>query len=361
MHLADDVGPYDAGDVVFGDTDDTARAEAEVAEDLVHLFQGEEDSASDEHDASKDASWVALNLTRHMAFGEISEKSMEGLCKFFLDNIDTIRSIKRRGEISSSYRGSIKKRLAIRQPKILCAVKFIDLNGDVESPQELRDLPAIPKKYISPTLDNHYVCLRTEAYTSLDEIMKHYEETHPWKSSRALEYCYKNAAVGLDGVKQGNKGCRSLLVVSIMLGGCVYLWRVLNPMKNTPGAKADAEELLRPLVDELNNTLAVELKVVCADMLERHACRCMVSHSGFASCEFCRATGRGPNKGVDFEVTRSIGADKRTHRRWVRIARCVLRVIYVCYMLGIYMFIYYFLHVHTGKSEMKSRYEIGLA
>ncbi len=55
-------------------------------------------------------------------------------------------------------------------------------------------------------------------------------------------------------------------------------------------------------------------------MLERHHLRGLVSHSGFYSCEFCLAEGRGQSGGVDFYYPANWGQPLRTHAQWLDIA-----------------------------------------
>ncbi len=180
-----------------------------------------------------------------MCFGDISATSMEKITHLFISNHDDIGTLKRKGEITASYRHQIKKRLNIWQPSFKCAVKFYDMDDPGEATTEVRDLTVIPRKYLHPTLATHYVPVRTEAYTTLKDIKRHHEETHPFISKEDLENDYRNTAVGIDGVLEANHGSRTLIVVSVMFGGCIYLWKIYNPYKNCAGAKPTAYELLR--------------------------------------------------------------------------------------------------------------------
>ncbi len=192
----------------------------------------------------KDATWLARELTKVECFGHVSTASMEKVTRLFMDNIDDIAAIKRRGEVSSSYKHSIKKRLNIWQPAFKSAVKFVDLDNADDEPEILRDLKAIPKKYLNPTLQGHYRVLRTEAYTTLSDIKKHYEATHPTIRGEELRNAYKYAAVGIDGVREANSGSRTLYIVTIMFAGCVFLWHIYNPFKGCVGAKPTVDEVL---------------------------------------------------------------------------------------------------------------------
>ncbi len=193
----------------------------------------------------KDGTWLARQLTKVKCFGEISETSMEKITRIFMDNLEDIAEIRRRGEVSNSYRHTIKKRLNIWQPGFKSAVKYIDLDDPTEEPHIIRDLQAIPRKFLNPTLNNHYRLIRTEAYTTLKDIKKHYESTHPHKRGPSLRNAYKKTAIGIDGVREANSGSRTLYVVTIMFDGCVFLWHIYNPYKGQPGAKPTLEELLR--------------------------------------------------------------------------------------------------------------------
>ncbi len=192
----------------------------------------------------KDGTWLARALTKIKCFGDISDTSMEKVTTLFMENIDDISAIKQRGEVSSSYRHTIKKRLNIWQPGFKCAIKYEDLDNPDEDPIYLDNLRSIPKKYCNPTLNNNYRLLRTESYTTLADIKRHYEETHPRKRGEELKKAYREASVGIDGVREANSGSRMLYVVSIMLSGCVFLWRIYNPYKSMEGAKPTLAEML---------------------------------------------------------------------------------------------------------------------
>ena len=191
----------------------------------------------------RDGTWLARELTKIKCFGEISDTSMEKITRLFMDNLDDISAIKRRGEVSSSYRHTISKRLNIWQPKFLCAVKYIDLDDPLADPRVLRDLKAIPTKYLNPTLNNHYRLIRTEAYTSLADIKTHFRSTHPEKTGEDLRNAYKCATLGIDGVREANSSSRTLYVISLMFDGCVFLWHIYNPYKGSEGGKPTLEEL----------------------------------------------------------------------------------------------------------------------
>ncbi len=55
-------------------------------------------------------------------------------------------------------------------------------------------------------------------------------------------------------------------------------------------------------------------------MLERHACRGLVAHSGFYSCEYCLAEGKGPSGGVNFYFAGTWDKEQRTKEQWLEIA-----------------------------------------
>ncbi len=196
-------------------------------------------------EVAKDGTWLARALTKIQCFGDISNASMEKVTKLFMDNLDDISAMKQRGEVSSSYRHNIRKRLNVWQPTYHCAIKVEDLDNPEADPQYIDNLKSIPKKYLNPTLRNHYRLLRSEAYTSLKDIKKHYAETHKGMTTEELRIAYKRASVGIDGVREGNSGSRTLYIVSIMFAGCVFLWRVYHPYKGCVGAKPTLAEMLK--------------------------------------------------------------------------------------------------------------------
>ncbi len=270
----------------------------------------------------KDASWLALELAKIACFGDVSEASMEKVTKLFMGNLQEITAIRQRGEVTDSYRHTIKHRLNIWQPRVKCAIKFVNGTEDDEEPQQLRDLDAIPAKYLQPTLGHHYIVLRSEAYTSLSDMKKHYEETHPHVRGEELRNAYRSTSLGIDGVREANSGSRTLIVVSLMFNGCVFIWKIFNPYKGDARAKPTLEELLRPLVTEVNGDDDIFIRHLVADMLERHHCRGLVSHSGYYSCEYCLARAASPNAGgVNFQFDGNWDKELRTNESWKEIAR----------------------------------------
>ncbi len=59
---------------------------------------------------------------------------------------------------------------------------------------------------------------------------------------------------------------------------------------------------------------------IVADMLERHHLRGLVAHSGFYSCEFCMAAGKGRSGGIDFYYPANWDCEERTKETWLEIA-----------------------------------------
>ncbi len=206
-----------------------------------------------EQEEARNPAWLARELTKISCFGDVSEASMEKVTRLFMGNLDAIKAMRSQGLITDSYKHSIAKRLDIAQPTVKCAFKYVDNDKPDEDPVMKRDLPKIPAKYLNPTLWSNYNILRTEAYVSLKDIKSHYEQTHPHVTGESLRIAYSEACLGIDGVREANSGSRTLIVVSVMLAGCVFVWKIYNPYKGEVNAKPTAEELLRYVSSIVSN------------------------------------------------------------------------------------------------------------
>ncbi len=198
-----------------------------------------------EQEEVRNPAWLARELTKISCFGDVSEASMEKVTRLFMGNLDAIKRMRSQGLITDSYKYSISKRLDVRQPTVKCALKYLDNDKPDEEPVFKSDLPKIPAKYLNPTLWSNYNVLRTEAYVTLKDIKSHYQQTHPHVTGESLRIAYREACLGIDGVREANSGSRTLIVVSVMFAGCIFVWKIYNPYKGEVNAKPTVEELLR--------------------------------------------------------------------------------------------------------------------
>ena len=189
--------------------------------------------------------WLAEEFTKIKIRSDMSDASMERVCSFVMKNLDGIRSVKDNYAMGTSYRHSMKTKVSCPMPKILCGLKAIDLNDEEAPATELRDLEAIPRQYISPTLESHMYVLWLESYTSLAEIKRVYRELHPDTPQEEQDHQLLNCILGIDGVQEADSGSRTLTIVTLMIGGCIFPWRCVNPLKKDKRAKMSVEELLR--------------------------------------------------------------------------------------------------------------------
>ncbi len=168
----------------------------------------------------------------------------------FLNNMDDIKHLYNRRKITTNFRHGIKPKASYVVPHILCAVKVKRADEDADDAQYHRELEVIPSMYLQSTRTErkrrrHFILLRQEAYTSLHEIKQHYYRTHSHLTRLEQEKNLKNAAFSIDGVLETKHGSRTLVFVTVQFGKCIFLWKVLNPLKKKRGAKPTAEELLR--------------------------------------------------------------------------------------------------------------------
>ncbi len=175
---------------------------------------------------------------------------MNKMLRVFLNNLDDIKLLNDRRRITTNFRHGIKPKASYIVPKILCAVKVRRADEDAEDAQYHKDMEVIPSMYLRATRSErkrrrHYILLRQEAYTSLAEIKMHYYRTHQHLTSLEQRRNLRNAAFSIDGVQETKHGSRTLILVTVQFGKCIFLWHVLNPLKKKTGAKPSAEELLR--------------------------------------------------------------------------------------------------------------------
>ena len=78
--------------------------------------------------------------------------------------------------------------------------------------------------------------------------------------------------------------------------------------------------IYRPVVQEVNNDPDIVIKLVIADMPERHTLRGMMPIQGRYSCEFC--VGRGDTgSGIRWPYPKYYGKRKRSHLETEAFAR----------------------------------------
>ena len=165
--------------------------------------------------------------------------------------IDTLVEMLASGELGMSYRHSIRPKLLVGLPQF----RYGALIEDKNKPEEERytykgNLQTIPAKLINTTAGHSERLLRQDGGTSLAEIKKfHWRviSSHGGTREDFLKHC-NNLDVSIDGVREAPKAKRTLLVVSVRLGGRIYALTIYNPLLGVPYAKPSLETVLRSVL-----------------------------------------------------------------------------------------------------------------
>ncbi len=196
-------------------------------------------------DITKDATWFANQMAKIGVQCDVSQEAMDKMLKLFLHNLPEIHGLYTRKEITDNYRHGVKKKAKYDIPAMRCAVKVRKPGETADEAVYITNLTVIPKKYTEQKVTDRYVLLRQEAYTTLSEIKKHYTRCHPGLTPEERTRNMSEATLSIDGVRESKHGSRTLIIISLMFGGDIMLWKVLNPLKKTKGGKPTVEELLR--------------------------------------------------------------------------------------------------------------------
>ena len=87
------------------------------------------------------------------------------------------------------------------------------------------------RKFISPK-NNVFLCLsRSEASVQLKDIREFHVKLHADKFPRhELAQQLSKVQIGFDGVQPSKAGQRTLYVISVRIGRCLYPWKVTSPL-----------------------------------------------------------------------------------------------------------------------------------
>ena len=146
----------------------------------------------------------------------------------------------------TSYRHGLKPLLMEGIPEFKYGVLLEDKSKDPPELRYITDLDHIPEEYCNMSADTSQVLLRQDGWTSLKAIREFHRTIC---DSRGVtydvfhEHCM-NADVSVDGVRESEKGRRTLTIVSVRFGHGLYVWKVYNPLVGNAAAKPDVETVL---------------------------------------------------------------------------------------------------------------------
>ena len=171
--------------------------------------------------------------------------------QLFSNYRDVVKNLLDSGQIKKlSYRYQVKPRALRETPTCKCAAYIEDRRTDPPTFSYESGLPTIPLRYLRFTASDGLVLLRQDSSTTLSEIKKFHArklQALQYPEGALLEHCQK-LDMAMDGVQECAKGRRTLVVVTVRLGGGsgpIYPWKVLNPLIGNANAKQTADDILR--------------------------------------------------------------------------------------------------------------------
>ncbi len=174
---------------------------------------------------------------------KVSDRAIEKLFDLFCKERETIGELLERGEITTSYKKSIKPKAIKQIPPIFCSVIIQDRDGDDTIFRRINNLTAIPREYLNLPPSGTKKLLCTEATVCLRDIKRQYLRTHK-SNPKALEHL-QHTQISADGVKESNKGKRTFVVVSLRLQDCIYAYKLFNPLIGVKESSPSSKEVLR--------------------------------------------------------------------------------------------------------------------
>ncbi len=177
----------------------------------------------------------------------ISDNAIEKIFALIVKNYKLFQELLIRGEISTSYKYSIKPTCLRGIPPIFMAVSLhkIDPDSGELSLFKERGLKKICNQYLyaKPPFKK-LICM--EGYVHLSSVVDLHLELHKGKTSyESLLNQLKNSSFSIDGVAESKKGSRRFIITTIRFGHCIYLLRIVNPLVGDEDAKQSAHDLLR--------------------------------------------------------------------------------------------------------------------
>ena len=236
---------------LLGDGDGVANVQGGGEPDA-----GEVEDASNRSDSSlipteivprDEVEEIVSQLARICFRHEISDAAVQDMLAMFCQNAQQLDSLLREGRFRPSWRHFVRPRALESCPKIKCSYLVERLyGGDVEQ-IFVQDLDRIPSEILSLPYDGTRKLLRTAAYVRLADIKAHHRKLHAQMavSEEKTKEDLLHAHISVDGVRESQKGTRSLRIITVRLGDCIYLHSVVNPLIGVPASRPSPTDLLR--------------------------------------------------------------------------------------------------------------------
>ena len=177
---------------------------------------------------------------------QVSDNTVEDLFFMFCANAKDISFLLEAGRLTPSWRHFLRPRALLQCPKIYCAYLVERAHGGEVTLLYDDEMEKIPKEILSLAHDGARRLLRTSAYVKLSDIKQHHKTLHCRLgiSPEKTKYDLLHAHISADGVRESQKGTRTLIILSVCFGECIYLHSVLNPLIGVPASCPSPTELL---------------------------------------------------------------------------------------------------------------------
>ncbi len=174
-----------------------------------------------------------------------SDQAIEKMFRAVATRAESVAKLLQQKLITTSYKKSLKTVALQGIPNVFCAVSVLDMRGEQDKVVRLPPLKCVPKKYLRP-MDGQKL-LRTDSFVNLGDIVVFHREIHLKQgySEAQVKKQLKTMDISIDGVRESQKGQRKLVVVSVRFLGCIYLWRVYNPLVGDEPSKPSMDEILQ--------------------------------------------------------------------------------------------------------------------
>ena len=177
---------------------------------------------------------------------EVSDRAVEDLFSMFCANSHAICELLETGKLRASWRFFIRPKALLSCPKVRSSYVVERAYGGEVTLLSKDDLDTIPNEILTLSHDGPRRLMRTAAYVTLADIKAHHIKVHAGKMTREeIARDLMHVQISADGVRESQKGTRSLIIVSVRIGRCIYLHSVFNPLIGVPGSRPTPTELLR--------------------------------------------------------------------------------------------------------------------
>ena len=190
---------------------------------------------------------IVRELARICFTHNISDNAVEDMLGMFCRNAQEMTSLLQTGQFRGSWRNFARPKALESCPKVKSSYLVERLYGGEVQHIFRQDLDRIPKDILSLPYDGTRRLLRTTAYVSLEEIKAHHRKLHEQRGvgEEETRRDFQHAHVSVDGMQESQKGTRSLTIISVRLGDCIYLHSVWNPLIGVPASRPSPTDLLR--------------------------------------------------------------------------------------------------------------------